>query len=161
MSSVLKCMQRAEGDSARSKSKTGGMVVANKVDKKDKKKYRVIRLWVILAIISFMILISLTFAHTNELTVRNWGHSIEAEYIENGNYRGARYVDEQGTLHTYDLSSYSPVHDGDKITLYYTNNIDDVQPENSLLSWLLYYLFFGAVFGVSMWQIHKFGHSKQ
>lgn len=135
--------------------------MADKKDKKEKKKYGIIRLWVILAVISFMILVSLAFGHTNELSMRLWAHSIEAEYIEEGNRIEARYVDELGTLHTYNLSSYSPVHDGDKITLYYTSNIDDVQPENKMTSWLMYYLFFGAIFGVSMWQIHKYGHSKE
>lgn len=135
-------------------------MAGKKLSKQEKKKYGLIRLWVILAVISFMILVSIAFGHTNELTLRLWGHRIEAEYTEKGNHREARYVDEQGTLHTYDLSGYFPVHDGDRITLYYTNNLEEVTPENSMVSWLLYYLFFGAVFGFCMWQIHKFGHSK-
>lgn len=118
-------------------------------------------IWIILAIISFMFLVGTAFGHVDELSLRSWAHSFEAEYIDDGTNVYAQYTDEENELHTFNLNGHSPVHDGDKITMYYASNVDDAVPQNTLSSWLKYYLIYGAVFGISMWQIRKVTHPKK
>ena len=118
-------------------------------------------IWIILAIISFMFLVGTAFGHVDELSLRSWAHSFEAEYIDDGTNVYAQYTDEENELHTFNLNGHSPVHDGDKITMYYASNVDDAVPQNTLSSWLKYYLIYGVVFGISMWQIRKVTHPKK
>ncbi|MGN1180240.1 MAG: hypothetical protein ACI4SD_03415, partial [Suilimivivens sp.] len=115
-------------------------------------------IWIVLAIISFMFLVGTAFGHVDELSLRSWGHSFDAKFIEDENGVYAEYVDENEELHTFNLGGHSPVHDGDKITMYYATDIDDALPQNTLSSWLLYYVIYGVVFGISMWQIRKVTH---
>lgn len=112
-------------------------------------------IWVILAIVSFMILISTVFGHVNEYSLKKWGFSIEADYIVDGDNVYAEYYDENGELHTFNLNGHSPVHNGDKIMLYHMGNIDDATPENTFSSMLIYYVIFGMIFALSMWMIKK------
>ena len=118
-------------------------------------------IWIILAIISFMFLVGTAFGHVDELSLRSWAHSFEAKYIDDGTNVYAQYTDEENELHTFNLNGHSPVHDGDKITMYYASNVDDAVPQNTLSSWLKYYLIYGVVFGISMWQIRKVTHPKK
>lgn len=120
-----------------------------------KKKSPFIIIWFILAVISFIILVSLVFAHINEMIAVKLGHRIEAEYYEEGGGIYARYYDEDEKFYTYNLTSYYPIHDNDRVTLYYTTRIDEAEPANTLVSWLKFYAFFGCIFGVSMWRINK------
>lgn len=120
------------------------------------KKVNVI--WVILAVISFLLLMGTAFGHIDELSLRSWAHSFEAEYIDDGTNVYAEYTDENNELHTFNLNGHSPVHDGDKITMYYAADIDEALPQNTLSSWLWYYAIYGVVFGISMWQIRKVTH---
>lgn len=113
-------------------------------------------IWVILAIVSFMVLISTVFGHMNEYSLKKWGYSIEADYVEkeDGSVY-AEYTDENGELYTFNLSGHSPVHSGDKVMLYHTGNIEDATPENTFTSLIWYYVIFGALFALSMWMIKK------
>lgn len=122
---------------------------------------RVSVIWIILAFISFFFLVGTAFGHVDELSLRSWAHSFEAKYIDDGTNVYAEYVDEDNVLHTFNLNGHSPVHDGDKITMYYASNVDDAVPQNSLSSWLLYYVISGVIFGISMWQIRKVTHPKK
>lgn len=112
-------------------------------------------IWVVLAIVSFLVLVSTVFGHMNEYSLKKWGYSIEADYIEDGDNVYAEYYDENGELHTFNLSGHTPVHNDDKVMLYHTGNIDDATPENTFSSLLIYYVIFGAIFILSMWMIKK------
>lgn len=112
-------------------------------------------IWVILAIVSFMVLISTVFGHMNEFSLKKWGYSIEADYIVDGDNVYAEYLDENGELHTFNLNGHTPVHNGDKVMLYHAGSIDDATPENTFSSMLIYYVIFGIIFAVSMWMIKK------
>lgn len=124
-------------------------------EKKTKKKWNFMAVWLVLAILSFLILASLVFGHINEWSAMKFGQTIEAQYHEDESGIYATYQDEEGTEYTFDLMSYYPVHDGEKINLYYLTSISEAQPANTLVSWLKDYVIFGAVFGFSMWRLQK------
>ena len=113
-------------------------------------------IWVVLAIVSFMFLISTVFGHMNEYSLKQWGYSIEADYVEkeDGSVY-AEYTDENGESYSFNLSGHSPVHNGDKVMLYHTGNIEDATPENTFSSLIWYYVIFGALFALSMWMIKR------
>jgi len=113
-------------------------------------------IWVILAIVSFMVLISTVFGHMNEYSLKKWGYSIEADYVEKEDGTVyAEYTDENGELHTFNLSGHTPVHSNGKVMLYHTGNIENATPENTFTSLIGYYVIFGALFVLSMWMIKR------
>lgn len=116
-------------------------------------------IWLVLAVVSFMTLIGVVFGHMEELGAVQWGASIEADYYEENGKVYAEYYDENNVQHVYNLTAYDPIHEGDKITLYYTKSIDEATPRNTVTSYLLYYLIFGAIFAVSMWKLHQLTQS--
>lgn len=124
-------------------------------EKKKGKKFNLMAVWMVLAVISFIILVSLVFNHVNEWTTMKFGHSIEAEYHEDENGIYATYCDEEGNQYTFNLISYYPVHDGEHINLYYVSSISEAQPANTLVSWLEEYVIFGIIFAFSMWRLQK------
>lgn len=122
-------------------------------EKKKKQKNARGGIWVVTAIVSFLLLASFVFNHVNEISIKKLGHEIQAQYREDGRKITAVYTDEAGDAHTYDLSGYYPVHDGESVTLYYLLNVDEARPVNTLVSWIGYYALFGLVFAVSMWRL--------
>lgn len=124
-----------------------------------KKQKYINTIWLIVAVVSFFVLVGTAFGHMNEISLKQWGHSFEADYIEDGINVYAEYYDENQQLHTFNLNGHSPVHNGNKITMYYATNIDEATPENTLSSQLGYYIVFGALFAVSMWKIRKVAKS--
>ncbi|MGN0376749.1 MAG: hypothetical protein ACI4ED_03860 [Suilimivivens sp.] len=118
-------------------------------------------IWIILAVISFLFLTGTALGHIDELSLRSWGHSFEAKYIDDGTNVYAEYVDENDELHTFNLNGHSPIYDGDKIIMYYEYNVDEAIPQNTLSSWLLYYAIYGVVFVLSMWRIRKVTHPRK
>lgn len=109
----------------------------------------------IAAIISFLLLMGTVMGHVDEIRLKNWGHSITAEYHEEEGRVYAEYYDDNKELHTYNLNGYSLIHDGDKITLYYEYYVDEAIPESTLISWLQYYVVYGLIFAVSMWYLRR------
>lgn len=125
------------------------------IQKVSKKTKYINTLWLAAAVMSFFLLIGTAFGHMEEISLKQLAHSLEADYIDDGNNRYAEYYDENHELHRYNLNSHSPIHSGDKITLYYAANIDEAVPENTVLSWLAYYIIYGSVFALSMWKVRK------
>lgn len=120
------------------------------------KKRRIMNtIWLVLAVVSFFSLIGTAFGHMSEISARQWGHSFEADYIEDEQGVRAEYLDENGELHSFNLNGHDPVHTDGKVMMYYTTDMDGATPENKLSSQLVYYVLFGAVFGVSMWKVKK------
>lgn len=109
----------------------------------------------IAAIISFLLLMGTVLGHVDEIRLKKWGHSIAAQYHEEENRIYAEYYDDKNELHTYNLNGYSPIHDGDKITLYYEYYVDEAIPESTLQSWLQYYAVYGVIFVISMWYLRR------
>lgn len=118
-------------------------------------------LWIILMVVSFVTLIGTLFGHMQELGAVQWGHSIVADYKEEGGRVYAEYYDESGQQYLYNLAGHDPIVDGDKVTLYYTTSLKEVTPKNTLSSYLGYYVVFGALFGVSMYKIRKMTEGTQ
>lgn len=121
----------------------------------NKRQRQINTIWLVLAVVSFFLLVGTAFGHMDEISLRQWGHSFEAHYIDDGTNVYAEYYDENNVLHTFNLNGHDPVHNGDKITMYYATSIDEATPENTLSSQLIYYAVFGALFVVSMWKIKK------
>lgn len=112
-------------------------------------------LWIVLAVVSFTMFIGTAFGHMSELGMVQWGNSIVADYYEEGAFAYAEYTDPEGVVHKYNLTGHTPILDGDKVTLYYTNSLDDVTPRNTFFSYIIYYLVLGGLFAVSMWRIRR------
>lgn len=130
-----------------------------KAPKGSKKTKYINTLWLVATVMSFFLLIGTAFGHMDEISLKQLAHSLEADYIDDGNNRYADYYDENNELHRYNLNSHSPIHNGDKITLYYAADIDEAVPENTPWSWLFYYAVYGGIFGVSMWKVKKIARS--
>lgn len=122
-------------------------------ERKKKQKNARGGIWVITAIVSFLLFASFVFNHVNEISMKKLGHEIQAEYREDGKRITAVYTDEAGNTYTYDLSSYYPVHDGESITLYYLMKVEEARPANTLVSWIGYYALFGLIFAGSLWRL--------
>lgn len=116
-----------------------------------KEKHFQADIWFLLAGLSFLIFISSCYLHFKERHLINNGICIEAEY--HTPTMTATYFDENGKYHNYDISSFSPVMDGDIIRLYYMQDIAKAVPENTLISWIGIHLFFIVLFAFSMWRV--------
>ena len=78
---------------------------------------------------------------------------IEAEYDSEKSI--ARYWDDNGLLHIYNLSSYFPAHEDGIVRMYYIDSVNYAVPRNSLSSRLFYYFFFGGLLALCVWRIKK------
>lgn len=125
-------------------------------DAKEKKYQRTI--WLVLAVIAGLIFISLLVKHTNEFSMKTKGNYIDAEYYEYNQHHLARYCDQDGVIHNYELDSYTPVLDGETVRLYYKENIDKAVPANTWYYWTRYYIFFGVMLGISLWRLIRIYH---
>ena len=112
-------------------------------------------LWVVLVVVSFVTLVGTLFGQMNELSAVQWGQSFVADYYEEGSFAYAEYTDANGVMHKFNLTGHSPVHDGDKVTMYYISDIDEATPQNTVTSFLGYYIVFGALFMLSMWKLRS------
>ena len=86
------------------------------------------------------------------------GNYIDAEYYEYNQHRLARYCDQDGVIHNYELDSYTPVLNGEIVRLYYKDNIDKAVPANTWYYWTRYYIFFGVMLGISLWRLIRIYH---
>lgn len=127
---------------------------AHVYDDKKEKRYQS-RIWIVMAGIALVILISLVVKSGKEIYLLNHGQRIEAEYSEERGQLLARFRDENGMLRIIDISGYRPAHKGESITLYYLDAKSEPRPVNTLLSWLFYYFVFGGWFVFCIWRIHK------
>lgn len=110
-------------------------------------------IWKVLACLSALVIIYIISNHVDEIRMVKNAEMIEAEYdAERGT---ARYVDDNGMLHTYNLSSYFPAHEEGMVRLYYIGSLNYARPRNSLASRLFYYLLFGGLFAICIWRIKK------
>lgn len=128
-------------------------------DKKEKAYHS--RIWVVLGGIAALILISLFGKLGAEIMLKMNGNSIEAEYDSDATKTYARIYDEDGKMHSVNLDQYfSPVHDGDHITMYYYDDIAQARPISKPSVWGGYFGFFGAMFGISVLRLHAIWRPK-
>ena len=110
-------------------------------------------IWKILFCLMALIILYIITNHIDEIRLVKEGTMIEAEYDAKNSV--ALYWDENGSLHTYNLSSYYPAHEGDMVRLYYTDSINYARPRNTLSSRIFHYCFFGGLLALSVWRIKK------
>lgn len=130
-----------------------GFDTSNHVYDDKKEKSFQARIWICLAVVMGVVLLVVTSNLITEIKVLSHGTAIIAEVQEDG--RAAKYVDEDGKYYAYNLSSYYPKYDGDAVTLYYIDDIHEARPQNTLISWIGHYAFFGISLGVCVWRIMK------
>lgn len=121
-------------------------------DKKRERRFHA-AIWMVLAVISLILLFNLITQHIKEIYLIQNGNCIEAAYNEKTMI--AQCFDEEGKWHSYNLQGYYPVTEGANVRLYYMEDIAAAVPANTILSWLKYYGFFGLLFAVSVWRIHR------
>lgn len=128
-------------------------------DMKDKKYQRTI--WIVISAIAGLILLSLVIKNIEEIHRKTHCNYIDAEYYEYNQHKLARYCDEENLVHNYKLSGYSPVINDNLVRLYYEDDIDQAIPANTWLYWTKYYVFFSAMFGISLWRLILIYHPKK
>lgn len=124
-------------------------------DEKKEKNYHARIWWFLLGIVALVLVRGVTF-HVNETKMKNSWNVIEADYYEST--AQAIYIEESGSYHQYDISGFPAEHEGDKIKLYYENEIGYAEPVSELSFWIKTYLIFGAAAlfcGWRLWRIYK------
>ena len=121
-------------------------------DEHKEKKWRT-GIWKILFCLMALIILYIITNHIDEIRLVKEGTMIEAEYDAKNSV--ARYWDENGLLHTYNLSSYYPEYEGNVVRLYYTDSLNYARPRNTLSSRIFLYCFFGVILALSVWRIKK------
>ncbi len=122
-------------------------------DKKEKSYHS--RIWIVFLVIGVLMFISLFGRLGSEILLRMNGNTIEADYCKDAAKTYARVYDEDGKLYTINLAQFfTPVHDGDKITLYYYDDIIKARPMSSMSAWVGYFGFFGLMLGISIWRLY-------
>ncbi len=124
-------------------------------DEKKERSYHARIWWALFGAAVLILLRGVTF-HIEEIKMqRNW-KTIEADYHETT--AQAVYVDEKGAYHQYDLAGFSAAYHGDKVTLYFEENVAYAKPVHVLSFWLKTYFIFGATIlftGWRLWVIYK------
>ncbi len=115
------------------------------------------RVWIVLACAMGAVLAYLLVDHAKELYWMWNGNVVEAFW--DGKSRVARYKDEEGKWHMWDLSAYYPKEENGRVLLYYAEDPDEAKPVESTGSRVFYYVFFGAPFGVCVHRIRKIRRS--
>lgn len=119
-------------------------------DEKEDKKYQA-RIWVCIAAVMAVVIIYLTGNLISEVHMILNANYIVAEYdVE---HSIATYTTEDGRHCSFDVSGFYPKHDGDKIKMYYTDDVNMAIPQNTLISWLKNYAFVGVIFALCVWRI--------
>lgn len=128
-------------------------------DKKEKAYHS--RIWVVLGGIAALILLSLFYQLGKEIVLRINGNKVEAEYYEDALKSYAVFYDENEEKYSVNLSQFfTPVHEGEKITLYYYEDIMEARPMSKPSAWLGYFGFFGVILGVSLWRLRAIWRPK-
>ncbi len=124
-------------------------------NEKEEKKYES-TVWKYLLGVAIIMLLIVVFKHVEEIRLYTKGHCIEAVYMKNGNgTEVARYINEDNRLQIFDITGMNAVHDGERVKLYYMENINTATPMTRWTEWALYYIFFGVLLCVSLWRIFR------
>lgn len=134
----------------------GGFDTAQTVyDPKEEKRYESL-VWKYLAGVALVVCALVFYMHTKELHIINNGTCIVASYdVDSHGNEIVRYSDENEKLYMYNVSGLSAVHEETQICLYYLDNVQDAVSKTKWQLWAVYYLFFGILFGFSVWRIIK------
>ena len=123
-------------------------------DEKKERSYHARIWWALLGAAVLILLRGVTF-HIDEIKMqRNW-KTIEADYSETT--AQAVFIEENGMYHQYDLAG-AAAHHGDKMTLYYEEDVAYAQAVHELSFWIKTYFIFGLAIlftGWRLWVIYR------
>ena len=124
-------------------------------DEKKERSYHARIWWALLGAAVLILLRGVTF-HIDEIKMqRNW-KTIEADYSETT--AQAVFIEENGIYHQYDLAGFDAAHHGDKMTLYYEEDVAYAQAVHELSFWIKTYFIFGLAIlftGWRLWVIYR------
>lgn len=124
-------------------------------DEKAEKKYDG-AIWKYLLGAAIFMLFLTSMSLVKEQNIIRKGTSIICDYyVEADGDEIARYYDVDNILYTFNVTSMNTVHTQDSITMYYLSDLNSAIPQTSIMNWLFYYSFFGALGAVSIWRIRK------
>lgn len=127
----------------------------NSYNEKEDQRYQS-AIWKFLLLLSVLMLAFVVFIHIKELNTIHNGTSFVADYYVDTQGRSmASYHDTTGRLHVYQISAERAIINGDTITMYYTDDINDAIIQSTWTSWVWYYLIFGIIFAISLWRLIK------
>ena len=119
-------------------------------DEKKEKSYQALIWWFLFGAAALILLRGVVF-HIREVNMKNNFSVIEASYHEGT--AQAVYVEENGAYHQYDISGFSAEYAGDRICLYYEENISYAEPVHKISFWIQTYLIFGTMIGLCAWRL--------
>ena len=119
-------------------------------DEKKEKSYQARIWWFLLGAAVLILLRGVTF-HIDEVKMKNSFFMIEATYYEET--AQAVYVEENGSYHQYDIRGFSAEYEGDRIRLYYKDNVAYAKPVHRINFWIQTYLIFGSMAAFCAWRL--------
>lgn len=136
-----------------SRSEFDGFDNSDSVKKYDdrKEKHFQADIWIFLSIIFVGIFAVNCYKHIRELQLVKNGICIEAEYF--AEQMRATYFDENRNYYSFDVSGTRPVAEGDRIRLYYMNEIRSARPQTENTFWIGCYIIFGALSAFCIWRV--------
>lgn len=136
-----------------SRSEFDGFDNSNSVQAYDDKKEKRFQadIWILLSIFFVGIFLTNCYRHAHERQLLQNGTCIEAEYFEQQGR--ASYIDSDGKYYHFDVSGGFPVTNGDRIQLYYTDEVLEAQPQTAPAFWIACYVLFGALSAFCIWRV--------
>lgn len=121
---------------------------------KDEKSYEA-RIWWTFWGISLIVLVYTAYHQIREYDLVHNGQCIEAEYYIYHGQELARYVDENGGYHSYNVDGRAAIHGENTILLYYKTDLSAAEPHIHPWIWIRSYILFGLLLVVSTLLLRK------
>ncbi len=113
------------------------------------------RIWWAFWGIALIALIYTVFHQFREYDLTHNGQCIEAEYFTYNGQERARYYDENGGYHSYNLSGMDSVHGEHTILLYYKTNLSAAEPHIHPRVWIISYVLFVPLLAGASFRLYK------
>lgn len=120
-------------------------------DEKEEKRYQS-RIWWCLALIGCSIILITVFRQVKEAYMARTYQVVEAEYVADKPYL-VKYTATDGIKRYYQLPEHSVRMKDGKVLLYYENDDTQAFAIGTFKSWILYYIFFGSMTGLSVYKL--------
>lgn len=116
------------------------------------------RIWWALWGIALLALIYTVYHQFREYDLIHNGQCIEAEYFTHNGQERARYYDENGGYHGYNLSGMDAVHGEHTVLLYYKTNLSAAEPRLHPRVWIIAYILFVPLLAGASFRLYRIYH---